>query len=61
MTPVFTSESITQYITKDGGSMTEVVSVSGARTAEGNYGRTLRGIPVVKPGGIVIREALERD
>ena len=41
--------------------MTEVVIVSGARTAIGNYGAALQNIPVVKPGGIVIKEALKRD
>ena len=41
--------------------MTEVVIVSGARTAIGNYGGALQDIPVVKLGGIVIKEALKRD
>ena len=41
--------------------MTEVVIVSGARTAIGNYGGAPQDIPVVKLGGIVIKEALKRD
>ncbi|MBA7687812.1 Acetyl-CoA acetyltransferase [subsurface metagenome] len=40
--------------------MTEVVIVSGVRTAIGNYGGALRDTPVVKLGSIVIREALKR-
>jgi len=40
--------------------MTEVVIVSGVRTAIGNYGGALRDIPVVKLGSIVIKEALRR-
>ena len=40
--------------------MTEVVIVSGVRTAIGNYGGALRDIPVVKLGSIVIKEALKR-
>jgi acetyl-CoA C-acetyltransferase len=40
--------------------MTDVVIVSGVRTAIGNYGGALRDIPVVKLGNIVIKEALKR-
>ena len=40
--------------------MTDVVIVSGVRTAIGNYGGALRDTPVVKLGSIVIREALRR-
>jgi len=40
--------------------MTEVVIVSGVRTAIGNYGGALRDIPATKLGGIVIKEALKR-
>ena len=38
--------------------MTDAVIVSGTRTAIGNYGRALQGIPAVKLGSITIREAL---
>jgi acetyl-CoA C-acetyltransferase len=40
--------------------MTEVVIVSGVRTAIGNYGGALRDTPVAKLGSIVIKEALKR-
>jgi acetyl-CoA C-acetyltransferase len=40
--------------------MTEVVIVSGVRTAIANYGGALRDVPVVKLGSIVIKEALKR-
>jgi len=40
--------------------MTEVVIVSGVRTAIGNYGGALQNTPVVKLGSIVIKEALKR-
>ena len=40
--------------------MSEVVIVSGVRTAIGNFGGTLRDVPVVKLGSIVIKEALKR-
>ena len=40
--------------------MSEVVIVSGVRTAIGNYGGALKDTPVVKLGSIVIREALKR-
>jgi len=40
--------------------MTEVVIVSGVRTAIGNYGGALQNIPVVKLGSIVIKEALKK-
>lgn len=38
----------------------KVVIVSGVRTAIGNFGGSLRDIPVVKLGSIVIKEALKR-
>jgi acetyl-CoA C-acetyltransferase len=38
----------------------EVVAVSGARTAIGTFGGSLRDIPVVELGAAVIREALKR-
>jgi len=40
--------------------MKEVVIVSGARTAIGNYGGTIQNIPVVQLGTIAIREAVKR-
>jgi acetyl-CoA C-acetyltransferase len=40
--------------------MTEVVIVSGVRTAIGNYGGALKDTPVMKLGSIVIKEALKR-
>ncbi|NVM23957.1 MAG: acetyl-CoA C-acetyltransferase [Desulfobacterales bacterium] len=40
--------------------MAEAVLVSAVRTAIGNYGGTLRDIPAVKLGSIVIKEALRR-
>jgi acetyl-CoA C-acetyltransferase len=40
--------------------MTEAVIVSGVRTAIGTFGGSLRDIPVVKLGRIVIKEALRR-
>jgi acetyl-CoA C-acetyltransferase len=40
--------------------MTDVVIVSGVRTAIGNYGGALRDTPVAKLGSIVIKEALKR-
>jgi len=40
--------------------MSEVVIVSGVRTAIGNYGGALKDTPVVKLGSIVIKEALKR-
>lgn len=40
--------------------MKEVVIVSGVRTAVGNFGGSLRDIPVVQIGSIVIREAMRR-
>jgi acetyl-CoA C-acetyltransferase len=45
---------------KGGYFMTEVVIVSGVRTAIGNYGGALKDTPVVKLGSIVIKEALKR-
>jgi acetyl-CoA C-acetyltransferase len=45
---------------KGGSYMTEVVIVSGVRTAIGNYGGSLKDTPVVKLGSIVIKEALKR-
>jgi acetyl-CoA C-acetyltransferase len=40
--------------------MQEVVIVSGARTPVGSFGGTLKDVPVVDLGAIVIREALKR-
>ncbi|MDP3947671.1 MAG: acetyl-CoA C-acetyltransferase, partial [bacterium] len=40
--------------------MTEVVIVSGVRTAIGNYGGRLKDTPVVNLGSAVIKEALKR-
>ncbi len=40
--------------------MREVVVVSGARTAVGNFGGTIKDIPVVQLGALVIREALKK-
>jgi len=40
--------------------MTEVVIVSGVRTAIGNFGGALQDVPAVKLGSIVIKEALKR-
>jgi acetyl-CoA C-acetyltransferase len=40
--------------------MTEVVIVSGVRTAIANYGGALKDTPVMKLGSIVIKEALKR-
>jgi acetyl-CoA C-acetyltransferase len=43
-----------------GANMTEVVIVSGARTAIGTFGGSLRDVPVVDLGALVIKEALKR-
>jgi acetyl-CoA C-acetyltransferase len=40
--------------------MSEVVIVSGVRTAIGNYGGAFQDVPAVKLGSIVIEEALKR-
>lgn len=40
--------------------MSEVVIVSGARTAIGVFGGSLKDVPVVKLGALVIKEALKR-
>jgi len=40
--------------------MREVVIVSGARTAVGTFGASLKDVPVVKLGAIVIREAIKK-
>ena len=40
--------------------MPEVVIVSGARTAIGNFGGSLKDISVVRLGSIAIREAMRR-
>ena len=40
--------------------MREVVIVSGARTAIGTFGGSLKDVPVVKLGAIVIREVLKK-
>jgi acetyl-CoA C-acetyltransferase len=40
--------------------MSEVVIVSGCRTAIGSFGGSLKDVPVVKLGSLVIKEALKR-
>jgi acetyl-CoA C-acetyltransferase len=40
--------------------MTEVVIVSGVRTAIGTFGGSLKDVPVVELGALVIKEALQR-
>jgi acetyl-CoA C-acetyltransferase len=40
--------------------MSETVIVSGARTAVGNFGGSLKDIPLVKIGALVIREVLKK-
>jgi acetyl-CoA C-acetyltransferase len=40
--------------------MKEVVIVSGARTAVGEFGRSLKGVKVVDLGALVIKEAIKR-
>lgn len=40
--------------------MRDVVIVSAARTAVGQFGQSLKDVPVVKLGGLVINEALKR-
>jgi acetyl-CoA C-acetyltransferase len=40
--------------------MRDVVIVSAARTAVGSFGQSLKDVPVVKLGGVVIKEALKR-
>jgi len=40
--------------------MKEIVIASGARTAVGEFGGSLKGVKVVDLGAIVIREALVR-
>jgi len=40
--------------------MSEVVIVSGVRTAIGNYGGSLKDVPAIKLGSTVIREALKK-
>ncbi len=40
--------------------MRDVVIVSAARTAVGSFGQSLKDVPVVKLGGLVINEALKR-
>ena len=40
--------------------MREAVIVSGARTAVGNFGGTLKDVPLVKLGALVIREVLKK-
>jgi acetyl-CoA C-acetyltransferase len=40
--------------------MREVVIVSGARTAIGNFGGSIKDVPATKLGGLVIREALKK-
>ena len=40
--------------------MREVVIVSGARTAIGNFGGSLKDFSLIKMGALVIREALKK-
>ena len=40
--------------------MKEVVIVSGVRTPIGSFGETLKDVPVVKLGALVIKESLKR-
>ena len=40
--------------------MKEVVVVSGARTAIGNFGGSLKDVPVVELGALVIKEAIKK-
>ncbi|HRV43159.1 MAG TPA: acetyl-CoA C-acyltransferase, partial [Syntrophales bacterium] len=40
--------------------MREAVIVSGARTAVGEFGGSLKGVSVVEMGRVVIKEALKR-
>ncbi|MGB4126515.1 MAG: acetyl-CoA C-acyltransferase, partial [Dethiobacteria bacterium] len=40
--------------------MKEVVVVSAVRTAVGTFGGSLRDLPAVELGGIVIKSAIER-
>ena len=40
--------------------MSDIVIVSGARTAIGAFGGSLKDVPVVKLGALVIKEALKR-
>lgn len=40
--------------------MTEVAIISGVRTAIGGFGGSLKDVPVVNLGALVIREALKR-
>ena len=40
--------------------MREVVVVSGARTAVGNFGGTIKDIPAVQLGALVIKEAMKK-
>ena len=40
--------------------MKEVVIVSAARTAVGQFGQSLKDVPVVKLGGLAISEAIKR-
>ncbi len=40
--------------------MSEIVIVSGVRTAIGSFGGSLKDVPVVKLGALVIKEALKR-
>jgi acetyl-CoA C-acetyltransferase len=51
---------IWDYIDEKERSMKEVVIVSGARTAVGTFGASLKDVPVVKLGSTVIREAIKR-
>jgi acetyl-CoA C-acetyltransferase len=54
------SANLPKFIFRRFKSLKEVVVVSGARTAIGNFGGTLKDIPVVQLGALVLREALKR-
>ncbi len=47
-------------MSNQGGIMREVVIVSGARTAVGNFMGTLKGIPAAQLGAICIRESMKK-
>ena len=40
--------------------MSDVVIVSGARTPVGTFGASLKSVPVVKLGSLVLRETLKK-
>jgi acetyl-CoA C-acetyltransferase len=51
---------VRKFLDEKESSMKEVVIVSGARTAVGTFGASLKDVPVVKLGATVIREAIKR-